>query len=199
MKITDGTGRGYDVGITPDNHMLVQSFSVAALDHQALIGDAYILTTQLITLSGSAEHGILYAQNTDPVKSMKLDRLRVLFGTASGSALTDIFGRVYSSVGGALSGTLITSGSVAMPSNLSITLRNTPNGVFRMATTSGLTIGGLGYAALIYQTKMSYDESISNVIGPGGSMAISLTLPSGTLALPAVVAVYFYVIDPKNF
>ncbi len=74
LIIEDGTGHGYQVGVTKENQMLVQAEQVFSEEKKAQQGDSYILHG-VCHLSASTNGGLLYFTNTSSDSNVAITRI----------------------------------------------------------------------------------------------------------------------------
>jgi hypothetical protein len=164
INIEDGTGKGFAVEVSSDNHLQVTARSVGMLQHSAILGESYNLSTPVINLTSANESGIFYVKNNDQTKSLILGRAIITLGVSTGGGTGDAILRVYQNP---TAGTLVTAGAV-------ITARNRNFGSIvplSAAATSGVegstVTGGTLLSTLIVRASalLSFDLELTFPVG----------------------------------
>lgn len=200
MKIIDGKGRGFEAGVDPHHHLMVTSQGWTAFEHACVLGDVYVLSSGLVNMTGTGETAMIYMSNIDPIISWKVDHFTISMGPLSGA----VTGSPLLSIGyGQMTGTLVSSGTIGIPANLNQNNKSTPNGVFRVSSGSGMTLGVVAAPYLnpyrLLPANALYELSAGTVLGPGAVLGLSITPPSGTVGLQAIIVAHFFLVDAGEF
>lgn len=200
MKITDGKGRGIEAGVDSHHHLMVTSQNWTSFEHACILGQGYVLASGLVNLTSSTENAMVYMQNLDPVLSWKCERFTVSLGQISGTVTqTPLLSIGY----GQMTGTLVTSGALSTPPNMNQNNKSVPNGTFKVPTGPGMTLGVVASPYLnpyrLLPANGLYEMAANTVLGPGAAMGLSITPPTGTLGMQAIVVVHFFLVDTTDY
>lgn len=200
MKITDGKGKGFEAGVDDNHHLMVTSQGWTAFEHACVLGEAYVLSSGMVNMTGSNESAMIYMTNLDPVLSWKCERFTISMGPVSGT----VTGIPLLSIGyGQMTGTLVTSGSTGVTANLNQNNKSAPNGTFRVPAAAGQTLGVVAAPYLnpyrLLPASAIYELPAGTVIGPGAALGLSITPPTGTVGMSAIVVVHFFIVNTTNF
>ena len=65
MKIEDGTGKGFEAKVDDLNRMHTHAFNVPLTSFASTRGDAFNISSGLVTLTTAGESGLLYIKNNE--------------------------------------------------------------------------------------------------------------------------------------
>lgn len=180
--ITDGAGKGYSAQVDDGNRLHVHSLTRTESASASLKGDAFMVNTGELTLTGAGESAIIFLEFTDPVKTLVISDIEVgLSPTTGGSAFDIPIITIYRNPTG---GTIVSDATaVAINANRSFSsassiLANIYSGG-QGKTISGGTVYGIHYQAEDGHHNLETD----NVLTKGNCIAVSVTPASGNTSM----------------
>lgn len=195
MQIEDGLGNAYAAGVDRTKRLMVHAVNVDAIDAAAERGEAFNLTTDVVTLTSTAESGVLYVMNSDAERNLILARLAFSFGKASTSG--DVIVKTYANP---TSGTLLSAGTPITFLQRNLGSRLVAQGTALRAGAVGQTqIGGTLIATRVFQDAREHEVNAGWLIPAGSGLAITVQPPTGNTSMRAAITVACYYADrPKT-
>lgn len=191
MIIEDGKGRGYQVGVDADNQLLAYAITLDAIDQSTNKGEAYNVTTDVLTLTNAAvENAVLYMTNTNALQNMNVLRLAWSFGKSTTAG--DVIVRGYVNP---VSGTLISAGTPVSFIQRNLGARFAAQGTaIKMSAVAQTLVQGTLASTRIFQDQTQVELVSGFVIPAGSSFGLTVTAPTGNTSMRcAVTASVFYV------
>jgi hypothetical protein len=191
-SIKDGTGNGYLAEV--DIRKRLHTFATTQSGFKSAVkkGDAYLISSGVITLTDATESGILYIQSLE-TSDLVIEEIQIQTGVSTGGT-GDVLRRDYVQP---TTGTLITDQATAGIGNLLAASSNTLTAVYYTGD-QGKTVGG----ALFNDTTIHHlaDTDRSNVgfiIPKGAALGLSLQPPTGNTSLNVQAVVTVYLLDSE--
>lgn len=172
--IKDGTGSGYTAKVDALHRLHTHSFIVSMEQSSVLRGDAYTISSEVVSLTSDSKSAIFYIKNTGDDDLLMFQQF-LNVGTSTGGVGNEVT-ITYNL--GATAGDIITDEVVASPSNR----RLLDSGVLSAITYKGsegkTASGGTENAFL----TTGFVNDAPTAIPPGIAMSVSITPSSGTTA-----------------
>jgi len=184
--IKDGKGRGFVASVNKKNDLSVRNTTIQQHTRSTIDGNYYELTTGIITLGDSAEHGIIYLKNVETT-TMIIDRM---FFDAWQSVAGD------STYGGTLKyykNPTVTGGDSITPTNTNFSKVDVKGvDLKNLAKMYGGTVWWSGRVA---PASTMIVEEQRFCLPPGYSFGISYTPPDNNTSMKVSCNVAFYRFD----
>lgn len=171
MRIMDGKGRGSEAAVNSDNRLTTHSIAEQENIHQCEDGEAYNLSTGLMTISGDAT--LCYFYNGEE-KDFVIETIIVGSFTGITHSGTPYITIVRNPTGGDLISDATTTGVLKVNRNFGST-KTLASSFFYKGKVSGTLTGGgdLGYLQVSAATRNSYP--IYLLLKKGSSIGLKLT------------------------
>lgn len=178
MKIEDGTGSGKEVKVDNDNRLHVHSFTVDIVTATALIGDAFSIYTDNITLTSANESALIYIKNNE-TDDILISFHAIRFGNSANGTGPSVITMYFNPTGG----TVVSDATEAGQVNRKVGDANTLTAdTFKGAEAKTLT-GGTTFAITSSSTMMTTPISLPQ----GASFGISVTPPTSNTSMVAEI------------
>lgn len=196
LLIDDGKGRGNSASVDDANRIETFAITISSDQHATEDGDSYNLNSGLVTLSSSAESGVLYVKNNEE-RDLKVSGVVTIFGPSTGGSATDTTQvRIYKNV---TTGTLVSNSTTAdinsnrnFSSSKTLTIDN-----FKGATGSTITDGSVHIESLVSPGNRVF-FAIDEVLGTGDTIAISYEPPDSNTSMKTEAAIICHLKDKER-
>ena len=176
FEITDGTGKGFSVGVDINNRMLVNSINETLFQNAAESGDAYFIGTPLINLTNASESAIFYLENNEDSPLILGTFFLTAEATTGGSP--NMF-----RVSWYKNPTSISSGTTTQALNQNFGSSNELDATIQYGAL-GSTVTGAGVAAILSFPIGQLNQIDANlVLEKGSSFVITVTPPTGNTSM----------------
>jgi len=187
-KIEDGKGNGYLAAVDSTNRLEVHAATVDEERVATVEGEAWQIGSAIVSFTAATESAILYVKNTGD-GDLIVDRLRLHLGTVTGGTGDWTLGIIRNPT----AGTIISTATVATPTNINHGSSKEPTGVFYRGVQGATFTDGTAAAFPIKSTG----EGIiifpfGRILPTGSSIGIRLTPPTGTTAANAIAVLRVY-------
>jgi hypothetical protein len=183
--IKDGVGQGYLAKVNKKNEVAVRTSSVQQHTRSALDGNYYELTTGIITLGDSGEHGIIYLKNNETT-TMLIDRVFMDVWPSTGGDST--FGGILKYY----KNPVVTGGDSITPTNTNFARAEVKGIDLRNVAT---ITGSVWWTSRIAAGSALALEEGRFCLPPGYSFGISITPPDNNTSMKVSCNVAFYRFD----
>lgn len=192
MKITDGTGTGFEVKVDGDNRIHTLSTTLSVQQHATLEQDSFNVNSGLIVLTAATEAGILYLKNNE-TRKLQVSGVVVFMGPgASADAADTTHIRVYKNV---TTGTLVSDGRT-IGNDGSIIKSNRDFGsasvlladAYRGGTANTITDGTPHIESLVSPGNRVF-FGLDEVLREGDSIAVSVQPNTSTTSMKCGAAI----------
>lgn len=189
VRIRSGSGNGVTAHVTTDNLLKVASRTESQEDHEAELGNAYVVEAADVTLTTANTSSLLYIKNTGD-DDIVVPNFIASLGTSTGGT----FGRwTLEVVRQPTNGTLISGASAATAVNRNFGSNNTLaatlfKGVEGSTITDGVVLGRAYFTA-----PGHYAVGLLVVLPKGTALAVRLTPPAGNTSADVTVTIAPYV------
>ena len=181
-KIEDGTGFGYAAKVDNTNRLEVAASVVDEERVAILRGEAWAVGTGLLQFTAANNAAVVYIKN-DSEADLIVDRMRVMFGTATGGTGDWLFRIDRNPTGG----TIIDNATAAGVLNINHGSSTTPQGLFYKSSVSPIAgtpdtvTGGSGSQFPIKSTgENQLIIPAGRILPTGSSLALQVQPPAGT-------------------
>ena len=187
--IRDGKGRGYQAAVNSKNQLSTRATAVEQRLKSAIDGHYYETTSGVVTLTDTAETGIIYLKNdtTIPNYVLVIDRVFYDTWTSTGGSGADGTLRYYKNP-------TVTGGTDIVPTNTSFSAIAGASGTFKKSVTS-IDTGTVWWSAYLTDKSSTALEEGRIVLQSGYSFAISVAAPTGNTSMKVAINVAFYYLD----
>lgn len=191
QEIKDGTGKGYVAQVDSDNRLHVNSVTRTQAEQAALLGEAYNLSTGVITLTSANQTCISYMKytGTDP---FVIKELIAIPSNSTGGSGTASIQLIKNPTGGT-----IVSNAVVMPSiqNRDFSSSKLPDADLFKGVEGDTVTGGSIFGATSrdnFDAPIVFDAA-NIVLRKGNSIAVNITPPSGNTSQTWILAIIGFV------
>lgn len=175
MKISDGTGRGYQAEVDSHNRLLTDALTIDQSVEATFGGNAFNVNTGSINLTSGDASGLLYMSNVGD-KDIVITALFYLLGTSTGGA-GDWEVDVYRNP---TTGTLISAGTAFSAVNRNFGSANALEAtILKGAEGSTVTDGDLIIQSLFPSSGRQTLSVGAIILTPGNSIAFTVEPPTG--------------------
>jgi hypothetical protein len=182
-RIEDGTGLGYVAKVLSTNRLSVAAAIVDEERESALLGEAWAVSSTLLTYTGVSNAALTYIRN-DSTRDLIVDRIRLMLGTVTGGTGDWLLTQIRNPS----AGTIITNASEAGVTNINHGSNTTPDGLFYKSSFATITAvnfntltGGTGSQFPIRSNEEGQlIIPTGRILPPGASFGILLQPPAGT-------------------
>lgn len=184
MKIQDGSGGGYEMGVDSSNRALTRAITEGEAFEALGKGDHYAVTSGAITLTNTSANAMLYFQN-DEDKDILIDRIIVNTDDSTGGTDDQFILTLYKNPDGLTSG----AGTDVTQVNTNFGSSNTLNLISEKGA-AGATVSG-GAAVGTWRIENPTRHRVINVrllLPKGSSIAIAYTPPASNTSMVAICA-----------
>jgi hypothetical protein len=195
MLIEDGKGTGSVAGVSGDNRFFTSTFSTSRLEASTIQATGWAAEPGLVTLTGTAESGIIYIKNNDPVNYLVLSKWIFSLGKSTGGTGTNMVVKFYSNPTG---GTLISTATAGTfyPKNFG---SSAPPAATMFVGANGLTVtGGNVIENRIFSDYSHNELDIAVAIPTGASFAMTVTAGTGNTSMIVASPFLVYNVNPNN-
>lgn len=182
--IEDGTGSGRTAGVSADNRLQTESVGLTFLDYRTHEGEAYNISTDVLTLTNAVEDGILYIKNDRSNSVMLFSNILLGIGKAT-TGVGDVIFKVYANPTG---GTLLSAGTAVAPENRNLGSKLPAQLTAAKMASVGQTItGGTLLSGRLMQDATRIDIDAGWIVPTGSSIALSITPPTSNTSMRVMV------------
>lgn len=166
MKLQDGSGRGFWVGVDNKNRLKASSIITPEITEEALEGNSFVISSGAIALTTTASfNGMLYVKNTNLRHTLYVERV-----SFQGTQIAQW--RMHRNP---TTGTLVTSGTSIDPVNLSFSSGTKLLGVVNKgANALTITDGVVLSTALTATTPLTFDLRGAFQVSENNSLAFDV-------------------------
>ena len=176
-QIRNGAGGGgHRLKIDATNRGWIRSVVETEQSEQAKEGNAYIVSSGLITLTNASESALLYFKNSE-TKPVNITRLLASVRNSTGATTSHALLNVYRAPTG------LSGGSSGAAFNINFNSPKTLSGTVTKGAQGASITGGTLVAAISTPTEDTKDEETVIILPPGASIGISATPPAGNTSL----------------
>jgi hypothetical protein len=174
--------------VNNNNQLLTKAVSEELALEASTNGDAYSMSTGIITLTSDSMSWLSYIKNTDTV-SWFVEAMLIIIGPSTGGSGT---AKVGFNVG-ASTGTLISAGTAGTPGNINFG-NPKPLAADFLKGVEGSTITNGGTSnILIHETPIAREiTSQLIIIPPGTTVSLGVQPPTGNTSVEASIATVIY-------
>lgn len=185
VKLTDGTGNGYDARIDNNNRLHVDGVVRNQSQQAILSGDGFNFSTGVITLTSANKSALYYIKN-DGDDPLIIKVVGLSFGATTGGSGNGLIELIANPTGGDI---ITTATALSTQANRNLgSSKNLVGSVFKGAEGATLT-GGTALAATTrssFPVVVNFEDDIF-VIPKGTSLGVNYTPPSGNTSQTVVV------------
>jgi hypothetical protein len=191
MQIDDGQGKGISAGVNKDNRLLTSAITLDAIDAAGQVGEAFNVTTDVVTLTNALENAVLYLANTNPTQNLHLQRLAYGFGKATTTG--DVIVRTYVNP---TSGTLISAGTPISFQQRNLGSRFVAQAsAFKMAAVGQTQVGGILISSRVFQDAGDAEILSGFLIPAGSSLVITVQAPAANTSMKLAITAATFFLD----
>jgi hypothetical protein len=169
--IKDGTGKGYQAKVGEDNRIRSQSISVTLEQKASVDGNAFGVSSGIVTLTSDSESAIFYIKNNTDDDLLIIEQF-LLFGTSTGGSGSPTI-KYYT--GADSSGTIVSTANEITSVNRRF-LDSTVLDVDAYYGAEGLTLSGGTQSSFVTN---GFTNTGTFLIPKGIALGISVTPPTG--------------------
>jgi hypothetical protein len=184
MQITDATGAGFAAKVDSSNRLRTRGVTSTEVNEEATLGNAYLISSGLVTLTSAAESAVLYLRNDeddDLVLTRFIGSARASTGGSTSHALVTLYSNPTGLTGG--------SGSDVVPKNLNFGSTNTLLNTSELGQQGASIDGGEAFSAFVIPLEGLSSEGSSIVLPKGASIGISVVPPTGNTSLTVGIGI----------
>ena len=187
--IIDGTGKGYQAGVTSDQRLLTEAVTETEAERANEKGNSYNMNTGIVNLSGTTETPMIYMKNNENEDVVIEGIVIGIWGSANGDGL-DMISTTYRNP---TAGTIV-SGATDVPinSNRNYGSTNTLDADVYLGGDSITMTGGTEHLLVRITEESRSFVSINEVLPKGTSIGVSITPPTGNDSMNCYVALVCY-------
>jgi hypothetical protein len=159
--IKDGTGKGYQAGVTAENRLLTASVGEVESKHNSVLGTSFQLTNNAVPVVGSTDQLVTWFAHTDPNRLFYINRFFISWNGGSTTYNKPLTVNLYF-------GTPVPTANhvAATPSNQNFTSQQTALATYYLwnkTSGTGMTVASVGLLA--QTTHYSQGMNVVNVDG----------------------------------
>lgn len=191
--IKDGTGTGILAKVDDSNRLQTTSTTQSGFRSAQKKGDAFILSTGVITLTTDNESAIIYLKSLEE-SDLVIENVSIRLGSSTGGAAIDLIRTDYIQP---TTGSLITDAVPALVANLLTSNTTTLNAdVFQGS--EGKELGGeIVSDDTLQLTGQIKDEAAGFIVPKGTALGLSIKPPSGNTMLKVQILIVVYLLDSE--
>ena len=184
FQIQDGTVSTRKVRVGNNNRLFVESTTRTEREEEALLGEAYIVGTGFVNLTGTSITGVLYFKNNEDV-DLVITRFLIGVKKSSGGTENFVTGIIYKNPTSMVLGT----GSPLIINNVNFGSSNTIDADSEIGQNGALLAGGSAYLATVAPTENLTSEAASTILPKGSSIGVFITPPAGNTSIDVSVGI----------
>jgi len=184
FQIQDGTGSKRKVRVSNSNRLYTESVSRTEREEESLLGEAYIVGSGFVTLTGTSTSAVLYLKNNEDV-DLVITRFLIGVKKSSGGTENFITGIIYQNPTSMVLGT----GNPLIINNVNFGSSNTVDVDSEIGQTGALLAGGSAYLATVAPTENLTAEGASTILPKGSSIGVFITPPAGNTSIDVSVGI----------
>jgi len=184
FQIQDGTGSTRKVRVGNNNRLFVESTTRTEREEEALLGEAYIVGTGFVNLTGTSITGVLYFKNNEDV-DLVITRFLIGVKKSSGGTENFVTGIIYKNPTSMVLGT----GSPLIINNVNFGSSNTIDADSEIGQNGALLAGGSAYLSTVAPTENLTAEDASTVLPKGSSIGVFITPPPGNTSIDVSIGI----------
>ena len=184
FQIQDGTGSNRKARVNENNRLFTESTVRTEREEEALLGEAYIVGSGFVTLTGTSTSAVLYFKNNEDF-NLVISRFLIGVKKSSGGTENFVTGIIYQNPTSMVSGT----GNPLIISNVNFGSSNTVDSDSEIGQTGALLAGGSAYLATVAPTENLTSEAASTILPKGSSIGVFITPPSGNISIEVSIGI----------
>ena len=187
FQIQDGTGSKRKVKVSNANRLYAESVIRTEREEESLLGEAYIVGSGFVTLTGTSTSAVLYLKNNED-SDLVITRFLIGVKKSSGGTENFITGIIYQNPTSMVSGT----GNPLIINNVNFGSSNTVDVDSEIGQTGALLVGGSAYLSIVAPTENLTSEAASTILPKGSSIGVFITPPAGNTSVEVSVGIYLH-------
>ena len=184
FQIQDGTGSNRKARVNENNRLFTESTVRTEREEEALLGEAYIVGSGFVTLTGTSTSAVLYFKNNEDF-NLVISRFLIGVKKSSGGTENFVTGIIYQNPTSMVSGT----GNPLIINNVNFGSSNTVDSDSEIGQTGALLAGGSAYLATVAPTENLTSEAASTILPKGSSIGVFITPPSGNISIEVSIGI----------
>jgi hypothetical protein len=184
FQIQDGTGSNRKARVNENNRLFTESTVRSEREEEALLGEAYIVGSGFVTLTGTSTSAVLYFKNNEDF-DLVISRFLIGVKKSSGGTENFVTGIIYQNPTSMVSGT----GNPLIINNVNFGSSNTVDSDSEIGQTGALLAGGSAYLATVAPTENLTSEAASTILPKGSSIGVFITPPSGNISIEVSIGI----------
>ena len=184
FQIQDGTGSKRKVKVSNANRLYAESVIRTEREEESLLGEAYIVGSGFVTLTGTSTSAVLYLKNNED-SDLVITRFLIGVKKSSGGTENFITGIIYQNPTSMVSGTT----NPLIINNVNFGSSNTVDVDSEIGQTGALLVGGSAYLSIVAPTENLTSESASTILPKGSSIGVFITPPAGNTSIDVSVGI----------
>tara|TARA_R110000822_G_scaffold112278_1_gene243187 strand:+ start:31 stop:618 length:588 start_codon:yes stop_codon:yes gene_type:complete len=191
--IKDGTGNNISAKVDASHRLLTTATTQSGFKSAQKKGDAFVISTNIITLTSANESAVLYLQLSE-TSPLVIENLSFRTGASTGGSTTDVIRTDYVQP---TTGTLISDATPASVINTLASSTKTLDAVVYQGD-EAKTIGGeIVTDQSLHITGQIKDDTTGLIVPQGTAIGISVTPPPGNTSLKIQIIVTVYLLDSE--
>lgn len=184
FQIQDGTGSKRKVKVSNANRLYAESVIRTEREEESLLGEAYIVGSGFVTLTGTSTSAVLYLKNNED-SDLVITRFLIGVKKSSGGTENFITGIIYQNPTSMVSGTT----NPLIINNVNFGSSNTVDVDSEIGQTGALLVGGSAYLSIVAPTENLTSEAASTILPKGSSIGVFITPPAGNTSIDVSVGI----------
>ena len=184
FQIQDGTGSKRKVKVSNANRLYAESVIRTEREEESLLGEAYIVGSGFVTLTGTSTSAVLYLKNNED-SDLVITRFLIGVKKSSGGTENFITGIIYQNPTSMVSGTT----NPLIINNVNFGSSNTINSDSEIGQQGALLAGGSAYLATVLPTENLTSEDAATILPKGSSIGVFITPPPGNTSINVSVGI----------
>ena len=184
FQIQDGTGSNRKARVNENNRLFTESTVRSEREEEALLGEAYIVGSGFVTLTGTSTSAVLYFKNNEDF-NLVISRFLIGVKKSSGGTENFITGIIYQNPTSMVSGTT----NPLIINNVNFGSSNTVDVDSEIGQTGALLVGGSAYLSIVAPTENLTSEAASTILPKGSSIGVFITPPAGNTSIDVSVGI----------
>lgn len=185
--IMDGTGSGSSAKVDSVNRLQAFSTTQPEFEFETKLGNSYIVTSGLVTLTSTSRSAILYLKSGEDVLVVK--ELVVQAGQSTGGTTTDV---IRTDIVAPTGGTLISNAVPAIVANLNPGSSNTLNATTFRGVEGDTLTGQVAELDSLAFVSSQLKQETGTIVPKGAILAIAITPPAGNTSIKVGVSATVY-------
>jgi len=184
MKVIleDGSGSGFKAKVDSANRVLTRAVSLTEQNNQTRLGRSYNIGTGVVTLTNSADSGVLYFKNNE-ADDILITGINISSTSATGSASKVMLVKTYQKATG------LSAGSTVMALNSNYGSSRDLTADIKVGQTNATVTNGTPVGAFHIPLETFFYTAVSWIIPKGTTIAVSVTPPTSNTSLSLSVTV----------